>query len=73
MLILLRKDYVTLESCDRSNLPAQDRELLQRLPDLRGREILEEATHRATNPISKLAMENLAAVYDTLESYGLTH
>jgi len=74
-LSLLRKDYVTLERLlTGSNLPAQDRELLQRLPDLRGgREILEEATHRATNPISKLAMENLAAVYDTLESYGLTH
>lgn len=72
-LALLRKDYVALEELLQTcNLPRADRELLQQLPELRGgREVLRKAMDRATNPISRRAIENLTAIYGILEAYGL--
>lgn len=72
-LALLKKDYVALDELLAScSLPRPDRELLRKLPELRGgREILQEAIARATSPISIKAIENLSAIYDILEAYNL--
>ncbi|NMB46186.1 MAG: ATP phosphoribosyltransferase regulatory subunit [Firmicutes bacterium] len=74
-LALLKKDYVALnELLSDCNLPREDRELLRQLPELRGGgEILEEAMERATNLISKQAIEHLMAVYEVLEAYDLAN
>ncbi len=74
-IALLKKDYVALgKLLANCSLPQADRELLQMLPDLRGgREVLQEALGRATNPVSQRAIENLAAIYDVLEAYDLAH
>jgi ATP phosphoribosyltransferase regulatory subunit len=73
-MALLKKDYVALEELTGVfSLSQEDRELLLRLPHLRGgREILAEAMERAANPISQRAISNLTAIYDALEAYGLT-
>lgn len=71
---LLHKDYVGLEAVlVTTDLPEDDRRLLRRLPDLRGGgEVLEEAAERVNNPVSRAAVDNLRALYETLESYGLS-
>lgn len=70
---LLKRDYVALEGLlTYCNLPQEDRELLWQLPELRGGpKILKEALDRATNPISRGAIENLTAIYEILEAYNL--
>ena len=67
-MALLKKDYVALgELTGDFSLSQDDRELLLRLPYLRGgREILVEAVERAANPTSQRAISNLTAIYDAL-------
>ncbi|WP_196594745.1 ATP phosphoribosyltransferase regulatory subunit [Pectinatus sottacetonis] len=70
---LERHDLVKLEKiADKTNLSAEDKNILKMLPMLHGKEeVLAKAKIFSNNEQSKKAIANLKTVYELLKSYGV--
>ena len=70
---LVKRDLVGLErTAKHSGLPAEQQAAICRIPLLSGgKEVLTEARALVTSAVSQAALDNLAAIFELLQAYGL--
>jgi len=71
--VILNKDFVLLEKIlSFSDIKDREKELILKMPTLRGREeVLEEAEKMINNKLSLSALKEIKKVYNLLRDYGL--